>query len=77
MGLNDLSVSERIEHVVDDAVIAQPSVLEQLAKPMKETLSIELLLEEQGHKKMPKEDLYRKMDAIDVEESIEEILETI
>lgn len=65
--LTQLSVL--VEQLTDNS-----TVLERLAKPMRKKLSIEELKKEQNFKPINKKAFFEKLDALDVDESIEDLI---
>lgn len=54
--------------------IGNRTILERLAKPMRKKLSIEKLKKEQNFKPISKKAFFKKLDALDVDESIEDLI---
>ena len=73
MKLEDEEAIIRIEKQIE--TIQQDSELwSSIIKPVKETVSIEQMIEEQGYKPIEKEEFFEKVDELEIEESLEELL---
>ena len=64
-----------------DVIVEQLSdnnyILERLAKPMRKKLSIEQLKKEQNFKPINKKAFFKKLDALEIEEPIEDLIAMI
>ena len=50
------------------------TILQRLAKPMRKTLSIEQLKKEQHFKQINKKAFFKKLDALEIKEPIEDLI---
>lgn len=79
------SIINKIFNLTDTRKLKQLSViveqltdiLERLAKPMRKKLSIEELKKEQNFKPINKKAFFKKLDALEIEEPIEDLIAMI
>ncbi len=78
MEVDDPSRLEAIEAVLKGLPRRDDEdLLRKLAKPMRKKLDIEELKREQNWKPVNKEAFFKKIDELDIQESLEELLEMI
>ena len=64
-------------NVIVEQLTDSNDVLQRLAKPMRKKLSIEELKKEQNFKPINKKAFFKKLDALEIEESIEDLITMI
>lgn len=80
MALKDAQKLRKIKATIRDLWPQEEDnddVIKRLNKPMRKRIDIEELKEEQGYKPINKEEFFKKIDALDIEEPLEELLRMI
>lgn len=73
MELDDEEAISRIEHQIE--TINQDSELwSSIIKPIRKSVTIDQMIEEQGYKPIEKEAFFEKVDELEIEESLEDLL---
>ena len=73
MKLDDEEAISRIEYQIE--TIQQDSELWlSIIKPIRKSVTIDQMIEEQGYKPIVKEEFFEKVDELEIEESLEELL---
>jgi regulator of PEP synthase PpsR (kinase-PPPase family) len=75
-GLTDTRKLRQLSVIVEQ-LTDNSDVLERLAKPMRKKLSIEELKKEQNFKSINKKAFFKKLDALEIEEPIEDLIAMI
>ena len=73
METDDTAELKRIDSAVSD-ILSNKDLLKNLAKPMRKRLDVEELKREQNYQPVDKKKLHQRMDELNVEESIEQLL---
>lgn len=76
IALTEAHQLRKVASTIDDIQSKDP-VLEQLQKPMRKTLDIEQLKREQQFQAIDKKALFEKIDSLNIEEPIEDLLRMI
>ncbi|WKN46160.1 hypothetical protein [Tunicatimonas pelagia] len=76
MEMHDTSKLKKVDSAIHK-IVAEEEVLHALARPMRKKMNIEELKEEQNFKPINKKDFFEKIDELNVEESIDKLLEMI
>jgi hypothetical protein len=76
MRIEDLSLIEKVNQMID-IFAPKEDKLSQMIKPMKETLDIEEMKREQGYKPIDSEVFFRQLDALGIEEPLEDLLKML
>jgi len=76
LSLNNISLLKKVEETLDE-ISEDDLILQKLNKPMRKKLDIEVLKKEQNYKPINKEAFFKKMDDLNIEEPIEELLAMI
>lgn len=76
MSLSDSAKLEKLELFVED-ISKENDLLKSLVKPIKKDFDLEEIKKEQNYAPICKEDFFKQIESLDIEESLDELLEMI
>jgi len=75
MKLENAYSLKKIENTINEVSNEQEDLISKLAKPMRKKIDIEELKREQNFQPIDKEKLFKDFAALEIEESVEELIE--